>query len=140
MARRRVLFVCLGNSCRSQMAEGFARRYGSDVMDPASAGLSPARTISPLTRLVMREKNIELETHFPKGLDALGGEFDLIVNMSGYKLPAMTAPVNEWNVEDPIGEGEEIFREVRDQIEHQVMHLILALRRESAARPPRRSE
>ena len=41
---KRVLFVCIGNSCRSQMAEGFARAYGSDVMAPASAGLAPART------------------------------------------------------------------------------------------------
>jgi arsenate reductase len=65
----RVLFVCLGNSCRSQMAEGFARAYGQGAWQAESAGLLPATVISPLTREVMEEKKISLEEHFPKGLD-----------------------------------------------------------------------
>src|SRR5579871_1009678 len=54
-AKKRVLFLCIGNSCRSQMAEGFARAYGSDVMTPLSAGLSPAPIVAPLTKLTLAE-------------------------------------------------------------------------------------
>src|ERR1700676_3620098 len=68
-SKKRVLFVCIGNSCRSQMAEGFARAYGSDVMLARSAGLSPALMIAPLTKQVLTEKNINIEDQFPKGLD-----------------------------------------------------------------------
>jgi len=56
MARRKVLFLCIGNSCRSQMAEGFARTYGSDVIEALSAGLAPAISVSPATIETMKEK------------------------------------------------------------------------------------
>jgi arsenate reductase len=49
-SKKRVLFVCLGNSCRSQMAEAFARAYGSDVLEARSAGVSPSTIIQPLSR------------------------------------------------------------------------------------------
>ena len=128
--KRRVLFLCLGNSCRSQMAEGFARAYGADVIAAQSAGLTPAIDVAPLTLQVMREKNIDLGDAFPKGLDAvIGNGTDLIVNMSGHKLPAKSAaPVEDWEVRDPIGESEEVYRDVRDEIEQRVMRLILELR------------
>src|SRR5579871_2557108 len=64
VSKKRVLFVCIGNSCRSQMAEGFARAYGSDIMDSQSAGLSPATVIAPLTRQVLGEKNVKIDDHF----------------------------------------------------------------------------
>src|SRR5882762_10084939 len=85
--KKRVLFVCIGNSCRSQMAEGFARAYGSDIIDPQSAGLSPASIIAPLTRQVLGEKNVKIDDHFPKGLEMVSRQaFDIIVNMSGSRL------------------------------------------------------
>jgi hypothetical protein len=60
--------------------------------------------------------------------------FDLLINISGVKLPSrIPLPVREWKIEDPIGRSKEVYREVRDQIENSVMHLILELRRE--ARP-----
>ncbi len=137
---KRVLFLCIGNSCRSQMAEGFARRYGSDVMHPASAGLSPAPIIQPLTKKVMEEKNISLDDQFPKSLDAVDvPTFDVIVNMSGMKMPSkMPIEVKEWKVEDPIGKTEEVYLAVRDQLEMAVMRLILELRRDEkpAAQQP----
>lgn len=128
---KRVLFLCVGNSCRSQMAEGFARKYGSDVMQPASAGLSPAPIVQPLTKKVMEEKNINLDDQFPKTLDAVNvPTFDLIVNMSGMKLPSkMPIEVREWKVEDPIGKTEDVYVAVRDRLEMAVMQLILELRR-----------
>jgi len=112
------------------MAAGFARAYGSDVLTAESAGLAPAMIVAPKTRQVMLEKNIDLGEDFPKTLDmaALEG-VDLIINMSGYPLPLKSdARVEDWNVRDPIGESEEVYREVRDQIEQRVMRLVLELR------------
>ena len=132
---KKVLFLCIGNSIRSQMAEGFARKYGSDVMEAASAGFAPAAIIQPLTRKVMEEKNINLDEHFPKDLAgvAMSG-FDMIVNISGKKLPTkMPMEVRDWTVEDPMGKDEEHYVIARDQIEHLVMRLILDLRK--ASRP-----
>jgi protein-tyrosine-phosphatase len=130
------------------MAEGFARKYGSDVMRPASAGLAPAPIIQPLTYKVMEEKNITLDDHVPKSLDAIDlRSFDVIVNMSGMKLPGkMPIQVLDWKVEDPIGKPEDVYLSVRDQLEMAVMRLILELRRDekksakqqSTAATPRR--
>jgi arsenate reductase (thioredoxin) len=132
---KRVLFVCIGNSCRSQMAEGFARAYGSDVMVPASAGVAPATRVAPDTLDAMNEKGIDLRDHFPKAIRHLGRiEFDIIINMSGQKLPAtVNAPVRDWDVDDPVGMSYEDHCDVRDEIERRVMELILELRREQCA-------
>ena len=128
--RKRVLFVCIGNSCRSQMAEGFARAYGGDILIAASAGLSPASIVQPLTKQVLAERNIRIEDQFPKGMEILTHErFDLIVNMSGEKLPlAAGVPVRDWPVNDPIGQLEPVYKAVAGQIEALVMRLILELR------------
>ncbi|HTX37972.1 MAG TPA: hypothetical protein VME43_23240 [Bryobacteraceae bacterium] len=135
---KRVLFVCLGNSCRSQMAEAFARLYGSDVMVPASAGLSPAMNIAPDTIRAMDAKGIDLRDQFPKSLRHLGrSQFDLVINLSGMELPPIPgAKCREWDIPDPIFLKYPEHCEVRDAIEHMVMTLILDLRQEqrSAAR------
>jgi arsenate reductase (thioredoxin) len=133
--RKRVLFVCIGNSCRSQMAEGFARTYGADVMIPASAGLAPAMGIAPDTRRAMLERNIDVRDHFPKTIRQLGrARFDLAINMSGEELPPDAAEsILEWEIPDPIRLSYERHCEVRDEIERKVMSLILDLRREQSA-------
>ena len=130
---QRVLFVCIGNSCRSQMAEGFARAYGSDVMVAASAGVAPAMMVAADTRRSMKEKNISLEDHFPKSLQQLAKvPFDLIVNMSGVELPEdIDAEIRTWKVRDPIGTKYDVHCGVRDEIEKLVMDLILELRRDA---------
>ena len=131
MQPQRVLFVCLGNACRSQMAEGFARAYGKDVMMPESAGLAPALAVPVETRQTMDEKNIDISSQFPKPVSVFPrGHFDRIVNMSGYPMPGFPM-ATEWKVHDPIGGTPEQYRVVRDQIEHLVMKLILDLRRSS---------
>lgn len=127
--RKRVLFVCIGNSCRSQMAEGFARAYGGDIMVVESAGLSPAAIVQPETRKVMSERNVRIDEQFPKGMEIMMREpFDLIVNMSGQKLPLPGANVREWVVKDPIGQSDAVYKTVVDQIEALVMRLILEMR------------
>jgi len=80
----RVLFVCIGNSCRSQMAEAFARALASDVIEPSSAGLSPLGRIAEPTRLVLLERGISLGSQYSKGLvETAWREVDIIVNMTG---------------------------------------------------------
>jgi arsenate reductase (thioredoxin) len=111
------------------MAEGFARALGSDVLEAQSAGLAPAIAVAPLTHLVMLEKDIDLGDFYPKELGHIQGSVDLIINMSGYELQLKNpAPVEVWEVLDPIGEPEEVFREVRDEIEERVLRLIQTLR------------
>ncbi len=126
----RVLFVCVGNSCRSQMAEGFARALGEGVWEVESAGLMPATIVAPLTREVMSEKNIDLGEQFPKPLDWVRPEtFDWIINLSGYEMPpAGAAEVREWSVRDPIGQSEKVYRQVRDEIGRRVAELLEELR------------
>lgn len=130
---KRVLFICLGNSCRSQMAEGFARCYGEDVMRVESAGLAPAGGVAPDTVRTMAEKNIDISRHFPKALAVFPpGKWNAVINISGYPLPEsyQSAAVRHWDVQDPMGEDEDVYRRVRDQIEALVMGLILEYRRQ----------
>ena len=127
---KRVLFVCVGNCCRSQMAEGFAIHHGSDVLAAASAGLAPAGVVVDPTVRSMSEKNIDISSQYSKAfrLDE-ANDSDLVVNMSGYDLPAgIRVPVVEWDVQDPIGEPDEVYAKVRDQIENLVDKLIMDLR------------
>ena len=124
------------------MAEGFARAYGRDVIIPMSAGLAPAISVAPVTHKIMLEKNIDLGSGYPKGLDtALAEGCDLIVNMSGLTLPAQTSiPVEKWNVRDPVLETEDVHREIANEIEQLVMRLILKLRAKESPKPkPRRA-
>jgi arsenate reductase len=129
--KKRILFVCIGNACRSQMAEGFAATYGSDVLVAASAGLAPASRVHPVTVRAMDEKNINLKDHFPKALRHLGrAQFDLIVNMSGSFLPnPPTGQIVDWDIDDPVMMDWEEHCGIRDEIERRVMTLILELRR-----------
>jgi len=128
-AKRRVLFVCIGNSCRSQMAEAFARAYGSDALWVQSAGLGPAPMVAPLTRQILQEKNVRSDDQFPKGLDMMAREkFDLVVNMSGRQFSFPSGQMVEWVVRDPIGQTAETYRSVAEQIEGLVMRLILETR------------
>jgi arsenate reductase (thioredoxin) len=127
--KKRVLFVCIGNSCRSQMAEAFARAYGSDVMEPSSAGVAPATMIMPQTKRVLSEKNLNVDGQFPKSLQMVSSEpFDIVINMSGVKLTTPAAQVLDWPVPDPIGQSEEVYRSVATRVESLVMRLILELR------------
>jgi arsenate reductase (thioredoxin) len=129
--KKRVLFLCVGNACRSQMAEGFARAYGDDILVAASAGLAPAMSVAADTLRAMDEKNIDLRHHFPKSWRHLANvQFDLVVNLSGNGVPEqIAAPVRTWSVPDPVMLDYKDHCRVRDRIETLVMELILELRR-----------
>jgi len=131
---KHVLFVCLGNSCRSQMAEAFARAYGGDVLVAASAGLTPAMSVAEDTMRAMLEKGLDLRDHFPKSIRHLGrAQFDIVINMSGFDLPdSVGTSIRSWDIPDPVYLKFDEHCEVRDAIERLVMTLILELRREQA--------
>ncbi len=126
--------MCVGNVIRSQMAEGFARTYGADVIEPESAGLAPGWGVAPQTRMAMAEKNIDLDEQFPKPFDIMPlDRYDIVVNISGFPLPKpVRGRVVEWDVADPVGKSDKAIREARDQIENLVMRLILELRARKA--------
>lgn len=131
--RARVLFVCIGNACRSQMAEGFAKGRYPDVLDAESAGVSPLGFVPEETVAAMREKEIALEGHSSKGLGDFDlRSFDIIVNMSGFPFPpslSKSVTILEWTVDDPFTGSERIYRKVRDDIERRVRTLAEEVRR-----------
>lgn len=129
---KRVLFVCVGNAFRSQMAEAFANAYGRESVQADSAGIAPVLAVPEITKTLMREKGIEMDGHFPKALVHMDlASYDVVVNMSGVPVHAPKGVhVLVWNVEDPVGAGEKKMREVRDDIEQRVTGLLIHLRRE----------
>jgi protein-tyrosine-phosphatase len=110
--------------------QAFARKYGSDVIEPSSAGLSPALNTHSLTRAVLMEKNVDLGDHIPRRFRDLDpNKYDLIVNISGEKLPpTLSVPVENWDVEDPMGGDQDEFRRAMEELEMLVMRLILRIR------------
>jgi arsenate reductase len=112
------------------MAEAFARAYGSDVIVPSSAGISPGSTPSKDVCDVLQEKNISAGDHAPRSFyDLNPRRYDLIVNLSGTSLPRdLGTPVETWTVRDPYGGTQQEYRRARDEIEMAVMRLILRIR------------
>jgi protein-tyrosine-phosphatase len=135
-AKSKVLFVCIGNCVRSQMAEAFARAYGKDVIDAASGGMAPAGFIASETVKVMGERGISLDGQFSKSVfEAAAGAYDLVINMAGMPIPReLGTHHRNWPILDPIGTSEENFRTAAQDIENRVMALILELRRPAAKR------
>jgi arsenate reductase len=127
---KRILFVCLGNAYRSQMAEGFARTLGRDLLVAESAGLTPVFELPKSTVRVMQEKGIDVSEQFPKSAMNLDAQsYDLVVNMTGLSIPSLVpASTRKWDVPDPVGQPDSVLREVRDEIESLVMRLVLELR------------
>lgn len=131
--KQRLLFVCVGNAVRSQMAEGFARAYGWDVCVPASAGVAPATRVDPNAVRLMGDIGIDISSGFPKHvapMTRLG--FDRIVNISGRPMPVeVSVPVIEWDVADPVGAPDDDYRRARDLIQKLTIGLIAQLRIEA---------
>jgi len=130
--RTQVLFVCIENSCRSQMAEGFARVLGADCLAAWSAGSHPAGRIHPGAVAFMKEREIDLTAQRSKGLGELppGVEWDFLVTMGcGDACPHLPAKVRlEWDLPDPKGMDDDEFRGVRDRIELLVLGLVTLVR------------
>lgn len=131
--RRRVLFICVGNSCRSQLAEGLARKLASDVIEPSSAGLSPFGRIADFTRTIAVEFGISLEGQYSKGIEEADLESaDLVVNLTGIPsrglLEKARKRVVDWEVEDPYGEDLGVYRRITEEIQERITELADQLR------------
>lgn len=124
--KTKAAFVCTGNSCRSQMAEGFAKHFGSDVLEVYSAGTHPAEEVNPNAIEVMKEVGIDISSHRPKLLDDIPYELDVLITMGcGVVCPFVPNKHEEdWGIPDPAGKPIEEFRRVRDIIKEKVLALI----------------
>jgi len=133
----RILFVCYGNSCRSQIAETFARHYGMGFLIAVSAGILPSPRVSSRARKTMAERGVRISfMAAPKPLSAFDlSSFNLIVNMTEFSLPIVASPVMRMTVPDMRGVGEDVFREIRDEIERQVIEIVARFRPKPAFRP-----
>ncbi|MBI1749682.1 MAG: low molecular weight phosphatase family protein [Acidobacteria bacterium] len=128
---KRVLFVCIGNTCRSQMAEALARHSASDVIEAASAGLSPFGKIVEPTRQTLLERGVRVDGQFSKGLREVEPDsFHLIVNMTGMPGRALFPGANvvDWDIADPYGEDMLLYRQICDEIEEHLNVLVAELR------------
>jgi arsenate reductase (thioredoxin) len=127
---KKVLFVCVENSNRSQMAEAFARMHGGEGIEAHSAGSRPSGKVNPRAIEFMRERDYDLSVHTSKSLDAFNGtDVDVAITMGcGDYCPLVKAARREdWNIPDPKELPPEEFRAVRDLIEAKVKELIASL-------------
>jgi protein-tyrosine-phosphatase len=125
--KSKIVFVCVENARRSQMAQGFAEALGQGKFEVYSAGSRPSSSIDPLVIDVMQEKGIDLSNKRPKSLnDLLPVEMDYLVTMGCQETcPAVLAKtITEWEIPDPKGKSIDVFREVRDLIEDKVRSLL----------------
>lgn len=130
-----ILVLCTGNSCRSQMAEGFLRHHAGDRFDVSSAGTEPAERVHPLSVTVMEERGIDLSSHRPRSIDEFLGVVPvhtaiIVCGGADRSCPAVWPGIQErlfWPFDDPASfEGSDEarlarFREIRDQIEARVV-------------------
>ena len=122
-----VLFVCVENSNRSQMAEAFARMHGEGRVEAASAGSRPSGKVNPKAVAAMKELGYDLTAHASKGLDDFNGRnIDVAVTMGcGDECPLVKAGQRvDWKIPDPRDMTPEEFRDVRDLIERKVKDLL----------------
>ncbi len=127
---KRVIFVCVENSNRSQMAEAFARMHGAHVVEAHSAGSRPSGRVNPKAIEAMRELGYDLTTHTSKGLDHFNGtDVEVAVTMGcGDECPLVRARQRvDWQIPDPKNMSPDEFREVRNLIESKVKDLIASL-------------
>jgi arsenate reductase (thioredoxin) len=130
MAKKTILFVCVENSNRSQMAEAFARMHGAGRVEAFSAGSRPSGRINPKAVEAMNAVGYDLTSHTSKGLDGFNGrEFDAAVTMGcGDECPLVLAARRvDWQIPDPRAMSPEQFAEVRDLIERKVKDLLASL-------------
>jgi len=124
--KKKVAFVCIHNSCRSQMAEGFANKFGSHIIEAYSAGTARYSQVKPLAVKVMEQSGIDMSNHYPKLLSDIPANIDILVTMGcGVECPYLPCSHREdWGLVDPSGGPIEGFENTRDIIKEKVLDLI----------------
>ena len=130
--RKKVLFVCRENACRSQMAASFARKMAGDRFEVESAGNAPAEKVNPMMEKVMAEKGIDMAYLKPSAISGLPDKWqpDAVVSM-GCEVVCPTFPgavTENWDLPDPSEESLDFMRNVRDQVEERVRGFVSKLR------------
>ncbi len=118
VAGMRILFVCVGNSCRSQMAEGLARSMGHEA---SSAGTHPAASVAPHALTLLESRGIDTSDLRPQSIDEFEPEsFDMVVSMGcGVHCPAVRLD-QDWALEDPVGQAYEVYEQTAKEIERRL--------------------
>jgi len=122
----RILFLCTGNSCRSQMAEGWANYLGKGKVAAFSAGVAPAARVMPEAVAAMKEVGIDISAQYPKDAETFVGEaFDYIITLCDNARESCpyfpgTATRLHWPIPDPYGHDLEIYRKARDEIRERI--------------------
>ncbi len=130
---KRVMFVCKRNSCRSQMAEGFARHLGAGVLEVSSSGLAASR-VHPTAVAVMAEIGLDITHQTSKPLEQFQAkDFDIVISLCGcgVNLPeawVLREVFEDWQLEDPDGQAIAVFHQVRDEIKERVTKLVARYR------------
>lgn len=124
--KKKVAFICVHNSCRSQMAEGWAKKLGSDVLEVYSAGTENYHEVKPLAVQVMEEAGVDMSEHTPKLLRDIPEEVDFLITMGCNVMCPFVANSHseDWGLDDPSGGPIEGYRETRDLIKAKVEDLI----------------
>ena len=134
--KTRVLFVCIGNMCRSPMAEGLASALGADVIEAYSAGTNPTGVVSEDAIEIMREMKIDISGLRSKGLlEVPVAEMDIVISMAPRAARSIVprdfrGRVIDWRVEDPVGKSLTVFRRVRSELDVLVRQLAEDVRRQ----------
>ena len=126
MKRKVIAFVCIHNSCRSQMAEGWAKAFGNDVLEVYSAGTESYPGPKPMAIEVMEDSGIDMSGHTSKLLEDIPKELDILVTMGcGVDCPFVpTKHREDWGLDDPSGGPKSSFENTRDIIRDKVLRLI----------------
>ena len=130
--QKKILFVCVENAGRSQMAEGFFRKYAPDGYEPQSAGTKPIGTVNPLVIAAMKEIGIDISSQQPKIIsDSMIQQSSRIVNMGCMdkeSCPALFVQnVLDWRIPDPKGKSFDEVQKIRDLIGKRVLELCKTL-------------
>lgn len=122
----KVAFICVHNSCRSQMAEGLAKKFGSDLLEVYSAGTEIYNEVKPKAIAVMEEIGIDMSGYRPKLITEIPNELDILITM-GCNVICPYIPnkhMEDWGIDDPSGKSVEEFRKARDIIQMKVEKMI----------------
>jgi arsenate reductase len=126
--KTRILFVCIGNSCRSQIAEAMARHQFSEILEAESAGIAPLGRVAQETLAVLQERGIRAEGLYSKSISDITAIFqpEIVVNISGHPIGRYfpQTRIVEWEIGDPFGDDPEVYRGVCASVEERLAALV----------------